>query len=46
MRSLSLYQAVSGTEEEQNIYKQFSPNFFDLIVVDECHRESAADESA
>ena len=43
---LSLYQAVSGTEEEQNIYKQFSPDFFDLIVVDECHRGSASEESA
>ena len=42
---LSLYQAVTGTEEEQNIYKQFSPGFFDLIVVDECHRGSAADDS-
>jgi type I restriction enzyme R subunit len=42
---LSLYQAVSGTEEEQNIYKQFSPEFFDLIVVDECHRGSAADSN-
>jgi type I restriction enzyme R subunit len=43
---LSLYQAVSGPEEEQNIYKQFSPDFFDLIVVDECHRGSAADDAA
>ncbi len=43
---LSLYQAVSGTEEEQNIYKQFSPGFFDLIVVDECHRGSADEDSA
>jgi len=43
---LSLYQAISGTEEEKNIYRQFSPNFFDLIVVDECHRGSAAEESA
>ena len=43
---LALYQAVSGTEEEMNIYKQFSPDFFDLIVVDECHRGSAADDSA
>ncbi|TGL20560.1 DEAD/DEAH box helicase [Leptospira bourretii] len=42
---LSLYQAVTGTEEEQNIYKQFSPDFFDLIVVDECHRGSAAEDS-
>jgi type I restriction enzyme, R subunit len=43
---LSLYQAVSGTDEEQNIYKQFSPDFFDLIVVDECHRGSADEDSA
>ena len=43
---LSLYQAVTGTEEEQNIYKQFSPEFFDLIVIDECHRGSAAADSA
>ena len=43
---LSLYQAVSGTEETQNIYKQFSPDFFDLIVVDECHRGSANEDSA
>jgi len=43
---LALYQAVTGTEEVKNIYKQFSPGFFDLIVVDECHRGSAADDSA
>ena len=43
---LSLYQAVSGAQEERNIYKQFSPDFLDLIVVDECHRGSAAEDSA
>lgn len=43
---LSLYQAVTGTEEERNIYKQFSRDFFDLIVIDECHRGSAAEDSA
>jgi type I restriction enzyme, R subunit len=43
---LALYQAVTGTEEDKNIYKQFSPDFFDLIVVDECHRGSAAEDSA
>ncbi len=43
---LSLYQAVTGNEEERNIYKQFSPDFFDLVVVDECHRGSAADDAA
>jgi len=43
---LSLYQAVTGSEEDKNIYKQFSPDFFDLIIVDECHRGSAAEDSA
>ena len=43
---LSLYQAVTGTDDEKNIYKEFSPDFFDLIVVDECHRGSAAEDSA
>ena len=43
---LALYQAVSGVEEVKNIYKQFSPDFFDLIVVDECHRGSADEDSA
>lgn len=43
---LSLYQAVTGSEEDKNIYKQFSPDFFDLIVIDECHRGSAAENSA
>ncbi len=43
---LSLYQAVTGNEEAQNIYKQFSRDFFDLIVIDECHRGSAAEDSA
>lgn len=43
---LSLYQAVTGSDEDKNIYKQFSPDFFDLIVIDECHRGSAAEDSA
>ncbi len=43
---LSLYQAVTGVEEEKNIYKQFSPDFFDLVVIDECHRGSAAADSS
>ena len=42
---LALYQAVTGTDEEQNIYRQFSPDFFDLVVIDECHRGSAADDA-
>jgi len=43
---LSLYQAITGPEESQKAYKNFSPDFFDLIVIDECHRGSAADDSA
>lgn len=43
---LCLYQAVTGTADEQNIYQEFSPDFFDLVVVDECHRGSAADDAA
>lgn len=43
---LSLYQAVTGTEEEKNVYKQFSRDFFDLIIVDECHRGSAKENSS
>ncbi|MFM9103312.1 MAG: EcoAI/FtnUII family type I restriction enzme subunit R, partial [Cyanobium sp.] len=43
---LGLYQALTGPEERQKLYKEFSPDFFDLIVVDECHRGSAAEDSA
>ncbi len=43
---LALYQAISGTDEEKDIFRQFSPEFFDLVIVDECHRGSAADNSA
>ncbi len=43
---LALYQGLTGSDEAKNIYQQFSPDFFDLIIVDECHRGSAADDSA
>lgn len=43
---LALYQGLSGTEETANVYKQFSRDFFDLIVIDECHRGSAKDDSS
>ncbi|MBD2563131.1 MULTISPECIES: EcoAI/FtnUII family type I restriction enzme subunit R [Nostoc] len=43
---LCLYQAVTGNEEAKNIYRQFSPDFFDLIIIDECHRGSANEDSA
>jgi type I restriction enzyme R subunit len=42
----ALYQAVTGAEEWKQIYRQFPADFFDLIVIDECHRGSAADDSA
>lgn len=42
---LALYQGITGIEEEKNIFKQFSPDFFDLIVVDECHRGSARENA-
>lgn len=43
---LGLYQSITGPDESQKLYKEFSPDFFDLIVIDECHRGSAADDSA
>ena len=43
---LGLYQALTGPDEEDKIYKNVSRDFFDLVVVDECHRGSAADDSA
>jgi type I restriction enzyme R subunit len=43
---LALYQAVTGREEWKQIYRQFPADFFDLVVIDECHRGSAADNSA
>lgn len=42
----ALYQGLTGTEESQNAYKEFTPDFFDLIVIDECHRGSASEASA
>jgi type I restriction enzyme, R subunit len=43
---LGLYQALTGPEEHQKLYKELSPGFFDLIVIDECHRGSADADSA
>jgi type I restriction enzyme, R subunit len=43
---LALYQGISGEDEFKNVYKQFSPEFFDLIIIDECHRGSAKEDSA
>lgn len=43
---LALYQGLSGSDDDANVYKQFSPDFFDLIVIDECHRGSAKEDSS
>ncbi len=43
---LALYQAITGPEDRQKLFRELSPDFFDLIVVDECHRGSAAADSA
>jgi len=43
---LGLYQAITGPEEREKLFREFSPGFFDLIIVDECHRGSAADDAA
>ncbi|MDH1603893.1 MULTISPECIES: EcoAI/FtnUII family type I restriction enzme subunit R [unclassified Empedobacter] len=43
---LAIYQGLTGNEEDKNIFKQFSPDFFDLIIIDECHRGSAKEDSA
>jgi type I restriction enzyme R subunit len=43
---LGLYQAITGPDERQKLFREFSPGFFDLIVVDECHRGSADEDAA
>ncbi len=43
---LALYQGLSGTDDAANVYKQFSRDFFDLIVIDECHRGSTKEDSS
>jgi type I restriction enzyme, R subunit len=43
---LGLYQAITGPDEVDKIYKSVSPDLFDLIIIDECHRGSAADDSS
>ena len=41
----SLYQQLVGDDDQEHFSKLFSPEFFDLIIVDECHRGSAKEES-
>lgn len=41
----SLYQQLIGDNDEEHFSKLFKPDFFDLIIVDECHRGSAKDDN-
>ncbi|WP_372744420.1 EcoAI/FtnUII family type I restriction enzme subunit R [Lutibacter sp.] len=42
----ALYQGLTSNDEAKNAYKEFSQDFFDLVVIDECHRGSASEASA
>jgi type I restriction enzyme R subunit len=41
----AIYQAIAEDENRLGLYREYAPDFFDLIIVDECHRGSASDES-
>ncbi len=41
----AIYQAIARDERRPGLYRAYAPDFFDLIIVDECHRGSARDES-
>jgi type I restriction enzyme R subunit len=41
----AIYQAIAKDERRPGLYRDYSKDFFDLIIVDECHRGSARDES-
>lgn len=41
----SIYQAIARDERRPGLYREYAPDFFDLIIVDECHRGSAKDQS-
>ena len=42
----AIYQALAEDENRPGLYREYPPDFFDLIIVDECHRGSARDESS
>ncbi|HEY3321217.1 MAG TPA: DEAD/DEAH box helicase family protein [Planctomycetota bacterium] len=41
----AIYQAIARDENRPGLYREYAPDFFDFIVVDECHRGSAKDDS-
>ena len=43
---IALYQAITGPDPGDKIFKTVSPDFFDMVIIDECHRGSAAEDSA
>jgi type I restriction enzyme, R subunit len=43
---LGLYQAITGPDEDDKIFKRVSRDLFDMVVIDECHRGSAADDAS
>lgn len=43
---MALYQQLKGVENRANLYEKFPKDFFDLIVIDECHRGSASEDSS
>lgn len=42
----AIYQAIAGDATRPGLYRQYAPDFFDLIIIDECHRGSARDTSS
>src|SRR5438876_1315534 len=42
----AIYQALAEDERRPGLFKEFAPDFFDLVIVDECHRGSARDDSS
>lgn len=41
----AIYQAIAKDKARPGLYRQYPPGFFDLVIVDECHRGSAGDQS-
>jgi type I restriction enzyme R subunit len=42
----AIYQALAEDERRLGLFKSFAPDFFDLVIIDECHRGSARDDSS
>jgi len=42
----AIYQALAEDERREGVFRSYPPDFFDLVIVDECHRGSARDESS